>query len=177
MPRHLISTPLGVGPYFPYWPRKSFLNTSRYAGAMEHRIWIAALTLLFTAAPALGEEALVISPADCARLVEHVASADVAYQPGVDVNGNSVASADLNGDTRLDLNGEDIAIDIALPLRATEGTVDDVAAFEAAGGKIDNFDATGNVGVVTIRDGIVYFNDKAISSRENELLAAACREG
>ena len=34
---------------------------------------------------------------DCRRLVNHVPSADVAYQPGVDVHGKPVAAADLPG--------------------------------------------------------------------------------
>ncbi len=40
---------------------------------------------------------LSITRADCARLVEHVPSADVAYQPGVDAYGRAVAPADLPG--------------------------------------------------------------------------------
>jgi len=39
---------------------------------------------------------IVITKAECDRLVTHVASADVAYTPGVDVNGNAVAPAYLN---------------------------------------------------------------------------------
>lgn len=142
---------------------------------MGHRVWIAALAFICASAPALGEEILVISPADCARIVRHVPAPDVAYQPGVDVNGNAVVDADLDDGTKLDLNGEDIAIDIAVPLRAFTGTVDDETKFTDAGGKIDRFDADAKVGTVTVRDGDVYFNDKLISSRELELLAAACR--
>ena len=40
---------------------------------------------------------VTITRADCARLVEHVPSADVAYQPGVDAYGRAVAPADLPG--------------------------------------------------------------------------------
>lgn len=143
---------------------------------MRCRSWILAVTLLWVAEPSIGEESVVLSPADCARIVEYVPAPDVAYQPGIDVHGNSVVSADLDDGTRLDLNGEDVAVDIAVPLRAFEGTVDDLTTFEAAGGKIDRFNATGNVGVVTIRNGDVYFDGKLISSREKQLLAAACSE-
>lgn len=38
-----------------------------------------------------------ITKRDCKRLVRHQASADVAYKPGVDVRGNPVVGADLNG--------------------------------------------------------------------------------
>ncbi len=54
------------------------------------------LVLLVVAAPLAAADTVTITREDCARLVEHVASADVAYQPGVDVNGNAVASADLD---------------------------------------------------------------------------------
>lgn len=143
---------------------------------MEHRVWIAVFAFIGASAPALGEEIIVISPADCARIVRHVPAPDVAYQPGIDINGNAVAPADLDGGTSLDLNGEDVAIDIAVPLRAFEGTVDDETKFTDEGGKIDRFDADAKVGTVTVRGGDVYFNDKLISSRELELLAAACRK-
>lgn len=38
-----------------------------------------------------------ITKRDCRRLVRHQASADVAYKPGVDVRGNRVVGADVNG--------------------------------------------------------------------------------
>ena len=58
---------------------------------------------LFAIAPARGHEkktVVTIAKADCARLVEHVPAADVAYQPGVDAYGREVVSADLNGGTQ-----------------------------------------------------------------------------
>jgi hypothetical protein len=38
-----------------------------------------------------------ITKRDCRRLVRHQASAEVAYKPGVDVRGNPVVGADVNG--------------------------------------------------------------------------------
>lgn len=40
---------------------------------------------------------IVITKVDCSRLIRHVPAPDVAYQPGVDVRGREVASADLPG--------------------------------------------------------------------------------
>lgn len=40
---------------------------------------------------------VIITRADCARLVEHVPAPDVAYQPGVDAYGRAVAPAELPG--------------------------------------------------------------------------------
>lgn len=54
--------------------------------------------LLLVAATASAEEVTVtVTRQDCARLVRHMPSADVAYQPGVDVKGRKVAPADLPG--------------------------------------------------------------------------------
>jgi hypothetical protein len=42
-------------------------------------------------------ETVTVSRNDCSRLIHHVPSANVAYQPGVDVKGKKVAPADLPG--------------------------------------------------------------------------------
>ena len=55
---------------------------------------------LLAAGPARAHEQqaeVVITRADCARLVEHVPAPGVAYQPGVDAYGRAVAPADLPG--------------------------------------------------------------------------------
>ena len=62
-------------------------------------ILVAALLVLPWGAHA--QQRVQMTSADCQRLVRHTPSADVAYQPGVDVNGNAVASADLNGGTQI----------------------------------------------------------------------------
>ncbi len=109
-----------------------------------------------------------------ARLVAHVTSADVAYQPGVDVNGNAVASADLDDEGRLDLGAEDIVLDIGVPIVAFSGTAGDETQFANAGGRIGGFDATAGIGVVTLRGVVVHFNGRPLSSPEARRLAAAC---
>lgn len=55
-------------------------------------------------------------PEETCRLVEiHRPDADVAYQPGVDANGNAVAPADLPGSGGITLPNE-ITIDLRVPL-------------------------------------------------------------
>ncbi len=44
---------------------------------------------------------VTITRADCAQLVEHLPSPDVAYQPGVDAYGRAVVPADLNGGAQI----------------------------------------------------------------------------
>ncbi len=93
----------------------------------------------------------------------------------MDARGRPVAPADLDDNVTLDLDAEDIVIGIDVPLRAFPGTLGDETEFTDAGGVIDRLDATAHVGVVTVRDGSVYFNGQLVSSRQRELLAAACR--
>src|SRR3546814_16287943 len=68
------------------------------------RIQILAVGLVFVAASAAmaDERRVVITAQDCSRLVEHRAAPAVAYRPGVDVRGRSVAPAALPG-SRLDV--------------------------------------------------------------------------
>src|ERR1700722_12974792 len=56
-----------------------------------------------------------VDPRVCQALVKHTPSADVAYQPGVDVHGNSVAPADLPGQPQIQLPSKiDIPLTISL---------------------------------------------------------------
>jgi hypothetical protein len=60
------------------------------------RFLVMLLTILVPAAAVAAEKTTVrITGADCARLVEHRPSADVAYKPGIDVRGRKVAPADV----------------------------------------------------------------------------------
>ena len=135
-----------------------------------------AVALVAAASSPAAAERVAIADADCARVVAHSPAPDVAYRPGVDVEGRAVAPADLadNVDPGIDAGG--VAVEIAVPLRAFPGVPGDEAKFIAEGGAIDRFEATASIGAVTVRGGLVYFNGRLISSPERELLAAACRE-
>jgi len=63
---------------------------------------------------------IVITKAECDRLVTHVASADVAYTPGVDVNGNAVAPAYLNPQPQISVP-DTISIPVTIDLAANLG--------------------------------------------------------
>jgi len=63
-----------------------------------------------------------VSGRDCKRLVQHQASSDVNYKPGVDVRGRRVAGADLAGGIKLKLP-KTVEFDIAFnPLKGTAAT-------------------------------------------------------
>ena len=58
---------------------------------------------------------VIITKADCAALVRHVAEPGVAYEPGVDVNGRPVVSADLGDRPEIKLP-EEIVIAITVDI-------------------------------------------------------------
>ena len=142
---------------------------------MRAALSILSVALLFAAAAPAVAELVVISRADCARVVAHEPAPDVDYRPGVDARGWAVAPADLDDNVSLDLDADDVVVDIAVPLRAFAGTPGDETAFTAAGGKIERYGATADIGIVTLRGGLVYFNGQPISPSERARLAAACR--
>ncbi|MBE0599973.1 MAG: hypothetical protein IH568_01525, partial [Burkholderiaceae bacterium] len=89
------------------------------------------MAILAVAAGPLAAETVVISREDCRRVVRHVASADVAYTPGVDARGRPVAPADLAGTPQLQLP-ETFSFDIAIDMRRYLGTPKDEAAAASA---------------------------------------------
>ncbi len=108
---------------------------------------------------------VAITKADCGYLVKHVPSADVAYQPGVDVNGNAVAPADLNGGIQV-VAPEDFTIDIEVEL------------FERFGIPVDPdlFEATANIGKVEVRHGRLYFNGQPLQDEAAAALSERCQK-
>ena len=133
------------------------------------RLFKACILLLLGAAasPAAAQEVLQVSitKADCARLVKHVPAPDAAYQPGVDVYGNPVAPAELNGGTRIELP-ETITLDI------------EVDIFERFGIPIDptQYDPDAEVGEVVYRNGRFYYNGQPLQDETEAELAARCQK-
>ena len=102
----------------------------------------------------------------CNHVVAHQPSADVAYKPGVDVNGNSVAPANLNNDPQIGVPKE-IVIPITIDLQQRLGH-----------SKTDRkYDSDAQIGVVTYRDGQVFYNGKPLQGGQTEIkIAAACQK-
>jgi len=133
-----------------------------------HRHVLAWLLIFGAAAvPAAADEPLVvtISKADCDRLVKHEPAPDVAYRPGVDVNGRPVAPADLDG-------GVQIAVPetIYIPI--------EVDLFDRFGipANPDLFAADAQVGEVAYRDGRAYFNGQPLQDEASAELADRCQK-
>lgn len=123
---------------------------------MGARIVLAALLLLPTTAFAAEPPNITDL---CQELVEYQPSDDVEYQPGVDVNGENVAPADLNGGTQIELPEATrvfITVEQAQQLNLPNNTPYNPTAF---------------IGEVAVqRNGDVYFNGKRISQPQLQVL-------
>lgn len=105
---------------------------------------------------------IVITKAECDRLVTHVASANVAYTPGVDVNGNAVAPADLNPQPQISMP-DTISIPVTIDLATNLGIP-------------TSFLARPTVGEVQVSsDGRVTFNNQPVSGAAEHELAKRCQ--
>lgn len=126
------------------------------------RILIAALFAL-TAAPAAADVA--ISERDCRQLtVKHEPAPDVTYQPGVDVHGNPVAPADLNGGSQIKLP-EVIYIPLEVLIQDRFGIPANSVLYEAKA----------QVGVVEVRGDKVYYEGQLLNDPETVAVEEACR--
>ena len=107
---------------------------------------------------------VVVSSKACAEVVAHVPDAGVAYTPGVDVNGNAVAPADLP-DTTSPIAAENFPIFLTLELRKRFHVPDTAKLFKSEV----------MVGLIAVQGNRVFFNGQLIAPGEATLLAAACR--
>jgi len=110
---------------------------------------------------------IIVTRAACKELVSHVPDDDVAYKPGVDVRGNKVAPADLNGGSNI---LKSLPKEIEFPV-----TID---FFEYAGIAVPNgVSGEQSIGKISYRNGRVYFNDQPLGDDANNAeLIEACRK-
>ena len=110
---------------------------------------------------------IIVTRAACKELVTHVPDGDVAYKPGVDVRGNAVAPADLNGGSNI---LKSLPKEIEFPV-----TID---FFKYSGITVpDGVSGEQNIGKITYRNGRVYFNDQPLGDDANNAeLINACRK-
>ncbi|MDG4719550.1 MULTISPECIES: hypothetical protein [Thalassospira] len=120
-----------------------------------------------TAVPENAAPKITVTQSACKALVKHVPDADVAYQPGVDVHGNKVVGADLNGGSNI---LQSLPKEIEFPV-----TID---FFEYSGIAVpDGVSGEQSVGKISYRNGRVYFNDQPLGDdAASDELIAACRE-
>ena len=107
---------------------------------------------------------VLVSSKACAEVVAHVPDAGVAYTPGVDVNGNAVAPADLP-DSGSPITADNFPIFLTLDLKKKFQVSDSAKLFKLQA----------VVGLISVQGNQVFFNGQPIGSGEASLLAAACR--
>ncbi len=131
------------------------------------------LAALLAASQARAHEAekatVTITGADCARLVEYVASPDVAYQPGVDAYGRAVAPADLpggpNGGAQIQVP-ETLSISIDIDLQERFGIPANPALY----------DAGLSIGEVVYQDGRLTFEGRPLQDEAAAELSKLCQK-
>ena len=112
---------------------------------------------------------LSVRTEDCRQIVTHVPADDVAYAPGVDVNGRPVVPADSGGGYDI-FAPEEVNIDIRLDLAERLGLGG--AAFDSGASAL--LSGEGVVGRVTVRGNDIYWNDNKLARDSHAALSSAC---
>jgi hypothetical protein len=129
--------------------------------------------LLILSAPAQATQ-IVVRTEDCQHLVAHTPADDVAFTPGVDVNGNAVVPADLGGGYGMITAPDEVTIDIRvdladrLPLGGRGGPGGSAASALISG--------EGVVGQVTVAGNDLYWNGEKLPRDTAVALANACAD-
>jgi len=132
---------------------------------MRSFVLIAGLAMMAT--PAAAQQATV-SDRDCRQLVEHSASAGVAYQPGVDVRGRPVASADLPSSGAQIQPPQSFTIDLKTSLAGKYGIPSNSPLL----------DPSVEIGKITVEDSgrRVLYNGQPLGGSEQSALADLCKQ-
>jgi|SRR5208282_2920732 len=109
-------------------------------------------------------QTIALTRESCIDLVEHIPGADVTYQPGIDVNGQPVAPADMPGSPQVQVPDE-FSIRITVGLGRRLGIP----------ANPNNFQSEADIGVVSYKDGKAYFNGQPLEDPDAAALAEACR--
>ena len=157
--------------------RESSTSDSEHTGLRraDARRWISAfagMTILFgcLSFPAQASDIPAIDPALCNALVNATPDADVAYQPGVDVDGNAVAPADLPGPKQIKLPSKfqiPLTINLAKSLNLNTSSY----PYNQLG---TGTEAT--LGVLTVEGNKVSFNGQSLSDDQQDKLAVLCMQ-
>jgi len=125
------------------------------------RILLISLLLIPSFAFAQGvESAVSITEKECKKLIRMNSFSGADYVPGVDVRGNKVVGADLNGGYKLDLPKE-ITFDLGIDLAERYGWDKGVSG-------------TAKIGTVKVKGRNVYWNGKKLGQGENDAVLDAC---
>ena len=124
------------------------------------------LLISATASLAFASESSV-DPVLCKALTKHTPSADVAYQPGVDVHGKKVVPADL-----ADQSAMEIPQRFDIPLTASMFKLLNLSTTNFPFNSMNRTDI--NLGVLTVDGDQVLYNGQPLSGAQQENLAVLC---
>ncbi len=134
------------------------------------RFFRLALAPILAAAPVAAQQGsgpIIVSSAACESIAHVNDASGVAYAPGVDVEGNAVAPADLaGGGTALNQAVASAPIKITVDLRKRFGIPANASLFQGRS----------QIGYVTIENGKAYLDGQPLNTAEQGLLVAACAE-
>jgi hypothetical protein len=110
------------------------------------------------------------SPVFCNQLVNATPDANVAYQPGIDVNGNKVAPADLPSNNAIKMPDK---IQIPLTVNLAQAAHFDTSTypFNQLGAGTE-----GVIGMLTVEGNQVSFNGQPIGDEQQRQLAVLCMQ-
>ena len=145
----------------------------RFSNGLTRAIAVAAVISALVGMSAIPESSaaastIIVSASDCARLVRHRPSSDVAYRPGVDANGNAVVPADLPGAVAVNTPTE-ITFEVTYDLLSVYG-VSETGALVAQG------DATVGTVEYDLLSGALTFNGERLDDADADALGALCQE-
>lgn len=123
------------------------------------RVLLSAFVLALLHGPTLAQEVIAVSDSDCSYLEKHIPDADVAYTPGVDVNGDPVVPADLNGG-QLELP-DVVNFDLLVGL-----SLDDPLMPEGSVGRVS----------VDLQTSQISLNGQPLSTSQYQAVIAYCKE-
>lgn len=134
---------------------------------MMKRMIVFTALLAFLTQPVLAGSLVEISKKDCQRIARLKPQAGAAYQPGVDVRGNKVAGADLNGGSPIKIPNI-----IQFDLNA------DMTRYMSANAADKLGDANAKIGTIKydIMSGKITFNDQSLTGPAEDEIKARCAE-
>ena len=134
----------------------------------RYRFLALALAPIVLALPAAAQQGPIVVSSSSCEAIAHVNDVPgVAYTPGIDVDGNAIAPADLpGGSTGLNQALASAPIKITVDLQKRFGI--------PANSKL--FQGEAEIGYVTVQDGKAYLDGQPLNVAEQGMLSAACRE-
>lgn len=126
---------------------------------------VLALLIASTGLSTAEEVRMEVSRKDCERIVKYTADPDVTYKPGVDVHGNAVAPADLNGN-QIKIP-DHIFIDLSLPFKDL---------LKNYNPKLENAEVYVGTVEYDIASGRLLFNGQELTDPAENAIAKECRK-